>query len=55
MSIELIFVLNLNLRSLSSKKVSSGSIPIFDKIGTTKSKILPFGKAIVNFLFKYIL
>ena len=40
-------------RNLSKKDIS-GSIPTFDKIGSTESKILPFGKAIFKLLFKVI-
>ena len=36
-------------------KDSSGFMPTFDKIGKTTSNILPFGKAMVNLLFAFIL
>ena len=43
-------LLNISLRSFSSKKDFSGSIPTLFKIGKTTSKILPLGSAIVKLL-----
>ena len=48
-------LLNISLRSFSSKKDFSGSIPTLFKIGKTTSKILPLGSAIVKLLLLLLL